>query len=64
MTTTMKRKFSRVVTVSVAVLIGHSENKETGPLDVNCLLVVRVLNFSFEVQQNHCGMLCRKTLNR
>ena len=57
----IKQKLSRVVTVSVAVWIGgRSENKETGPLDVNCLLAV--LNLSFEVQQN-CGM-CYQNSNR
>ena len=42
LTTMMKRKFSRMVTVSVAVWIGRLENKETGPLYVNYLLAVRV----------------------
>ena len=59
-TTTLKRKFSRVITVAVAVVgIGRSKNKETGQLDVNCLLAVRVHNLSFEVQQNYCGMCCK-----
>ena len=38
----LKRKFSGVVNVSVDVGIGGSKNKETGQLDVNCLLAVQV----------------------